>query len=162
MKSSYDVDAHLVTLSAQATLASRNKWGDKEDKYEQDPSKGSENVTVEPTNIYCYTFATPRTITSGVAKSRTLSVSAARGGAYQYDTPGQAYTNSTQGNVNSTASVYNGIHNYPFKYDYVTYKKGGTNHLIVPPFSVSLINIRSRQYYDFLSFRHHRCLKNYS
>ena len=252
MKSSYDVDAHLVTLSAQATLASRNKWGDKEDKYEQDPSNGSENVenflkelgfsnvesnewyhhemldnsmgvalgnrvieengkkytllaiiprsggyrqewsgntnigtgavhqgffeardevlrftkqylsknkidgnlkvwiagfsrggavsntlggffadggaeyfggnvTVEPTNIYCYTFATPRTITSGATKSRTLSVSAARGGEYQYDTPGQAYTSSSQGNVNPADSVYSGIHNYPFKYDYVTY-----------------------------------------
>lgn len=252
MKSSYDVDAHLVTLSAQATLASRNKWGDKEDKYEQDPSNGSENVenflkelgfsnvesnewyhhemldnsmgvalgyreieengkkytllaiiprsggyrqewagnanvgtgavhqgffeardevlrftkqylsknkidgnlkvwiagfsrggavsnalggffadggskyfgenvTVEPTNIYCYTFATPRTITSGATKSRTLSVSAARGGTYQYDTPGEAYTSSAQGNVNPSDPVYSGIHNYPFAYDFVTY-----------------------------------------
>ena len=252
MKSSYVVDAHLVTLSAQATLASRNKWGDKEDKYEQDPSNGSENVenflkelgfsnvesnewyhhemlensmgvalgsrvieengkkytllaiiprsggyrqewsgnanvgtgavhqgffeardevlrftkqylsknkidgnlkvwiagfsrggavsnalggffadggseyfggnvTVEPTNVYCYTFATPRTITSGASKSRTLSVSAARGGKYQYDTSGQAYTYTGQGNINPSDSIYSGIHNYPFKYDYVTY-----------------------------------------
>lgn len=251
-KSSYDVDAHLVTLSAQATMASRNKWGDKEDKYEQDPSNGSENVenflkelgfsnvesnewyhhemldnsmgvalgnrvieengkkytllaiiprsggyrqewsgnanvgtgavhqgffeardevlrftkqylsknkidgnlkvwiagfsrggavsnalggffadggseyfgknvTVEPTNIYCYTFATPRTITSGANKSRTLSVSAARGGVYQYDTPGQAYEYTGQGNINPSDSIYSGIHNYPFKYDFVTY-----------------------------------------
>lgn len=35
---------HLITLSAQAAMASRSRFGENEDTYEQDPSHASENI----------------------------------------------------------------------------------------------------------------------
>ena len=78
-------------------------------------------VSITPQDVYCYTFATPRNIKSGVANNTILSVGGARGGVYQYDTPGEPYEYSGGGAVVPTDEIYTGIRNYPFNYDVITY-----------------------------------------
>lgn len=72
-----------------------------------------DSVSVTPQDVYCYANATPATIKDGAKASEVLSVGGARGGAYQKDTPGEAFTSSAQGTVDlSDTSVYGGIRNY--------------------------------------------------
>lgn len=78
-----------------------------------------DNVSLTPENLYCYTFATPRTITPGLTHAADLSVAGARGTAYPDDTPGAAYTWLGGGSVTPDAECYKGIRNYPLDHDFI-------------------------------------------
>ncbi len=80
------------------------------------------DVSITPEDVYCYTFASVRTIKDGAPKNEVLSVEGARGGEYAgLDTPGEAWNYTAGGNIDIHAECYNGIHNYPFDYDFITY-----------------------------------------
>ena len=79
------------------------------------------DVSLTPDNIYCYTFATPRPVRTGVTNAEALSVSGARGGEYASDTPGDPYVYTGEGTVNLTSSAFQGIRNYPCEWDLITY-----------------------------------------
>ncbi len=79
-----------------------------------------EDVSISPEDVYCYTFATPRTIKAGVSKDELFSVSGPRGGRYEaLDTPGEAWTYAAGGTVDPEAVEYSGIKNYPLTYDLI-------------------------------------------
>ncbi|MBR1506583.1 MAG: hypothetical protein IJ619_01080 [Eubacterium sp.] len=77
-------------------------------------------VSITPEDVYCYTFATPRTVKDGLDKNTELSVAAARGGAYAYDTPGDAYTYTGGGTLDTKTDIYKGIRNFTPPYDIFT------------------------------------------
>ena len=79
------------------------------------------SVSITPDDVYCYTFATPRTIRQDASNNDVLSVDGARSGVYIYDTPGGAYQFTGGGIIEPVDDVFNGIRNYPFPYDIVTY-----------------------------------------
>ncbi len=79
------------------------------------------SVSITPDDVYCYTFATPRTIIPDASNNEVLSVDGARSGVYIYDTPGEAYQFTGGGIIEPVDDVFNGIRNYPFPYDIVTY-----------------------------------------
>lgn len=80
-----------------------------------------DGVSITPDDVYCYTFATPRTIIPDASNNEVLSVDGARSGVYIYDTPGEAYQFTGGGIIEPVDDVFNGIRNYPFPYDIVTY-----------------------------------------
>lgn len=80
-----------------------------------------DDVSITPDDVYCYTFATPRTIRQDASNNEVLSVDGARSGVYIYDTPGEAYQFTGGGIIEPVDDVFNGIRNYPFPYDIVTY-----------------------------------------
>ncbi len=77
-------------------------------------NSNSNSVTVSPEDIYCYTYASPNVVKSGMAMSEILSVSAARGGSYaSTDTPGEKYRSSATGTLDpADSSIYGGIRNF--------------------------------------------------
>ncbi len=79
------------------------------------------SVSITPQDVYCYTFETPKTVKSSLGNNTALSVSAARGGVYQYDTTGNAYKYTKGGTIDADSDVYSGIKNYAFSYDFITY-----------------------------------------
>ena len=79
------------------------------------------DVSLTPENIYCYTFATPRTVRDGLTNDVALSVGGARGGVYASDTPGDPYVYTGGGSVDLTSSDYMCIRNYPCAWDAITY-----------------------------------------
>lgn len=80
-----------------------------------------EDVSVTPEDVYCYTFATPRTIISGLEKNDELSVAGDRGGEYALDTAQAPYTYAGGGSVDPADPVYGGVRNYPFDFDFITH-----------------------------------------
>ena len=85
-----------------------------------------EGVSITPEDVYCYTFATPRTVVAGLKKADELSVAGDRGGVYAgFDTKGAAYTYAgadADAAVDDPegADIYRGIRNYPLSYDLIT------------------------------------------
>lgn len=80
-----------------------------------------DNVTITPDNVYCYTFATPRTVTGSVSKKAWLSVSGPRADAvYVNDTQVEAYIYSGVGTLDPHDPVFDCIRNYPLPYDIIT------------------------------------------
>ena len=80
-----------------------------------------ESVSVTPEDVYCYTFATPRTIIAGLEKNAELSVAGNRDGAYARDTVQEPFSYTGGGSVDPADPVYGGIRNYPFDHDFITY-----------------------------------------
>ncbi len=80
-----------------------------------------DGVSITPDDVYCYTFATPRTIRQDASNNEVLSVDGARSGVYIYDTPGGAYQFTGGGIIEPVDDIFDGIRNYPFPYDIVTY-----------------------------------------
>lgn len=78
-----------------------------------------DNVSITPEDVYCYAYATPRTILPGLTKKEALSVAGARGGEYSSDTPGAAWTYSGSGTVQPDDTVFTGIRNHPLPYDFI-------------------------------------------
>ena len=78
-------------------------------------------VSITPEDIYCYTFAAPHPVRYGVATQAALSVSGARGGTYYADTPGDPYVYPEDTVIDLSADEFNGIHNYPCDWDFITY-----------------------------------------
>ena len=79
-------------------------------------------VSIRPEDVYCYTFATPRTVMPGLTVAEALSVAGSRGGAdYAADTAQDAFAYTGGGAVNLTDERFNGIHNFPFDHDFITY-----------------------------------------
>lgn len=80
-----------------------------------------ENVTVTPENVYCYTFATPKTVKNTLSKKAYLSVSGAREDTiYANDTPGDAYVYPEDGTLDPHDPVFNCVRNYPLPFDFIT------------------------------------------
>ncbi len=80
-----------------------------------------DNVNITPDNVYCYTFATPKTVTESVSKAAWLSVSGPREDpAYAGDTEGEAYVCTDEGTLDPHDPVFNCIRNYPLPYDVIT------------------------------------------
>lgn len=81
-----------------------------------------EGISIAPEDVYCYAFASASAVKTGTSKAEELSVSAARGGAYEgRDTPGDAYVSTVEGALDpQDASVYGGIRNYVCKGDIVS------------------------------------------
>jgi len=79
-----------------------------------------QTIRIVPENIYCYTFATPRTIRPGLTHGEDLSVSGARAD-YPNDTPGETWTWKSDITVDPAAACYTGIRNYPLDYDAITH-----------------------------------------
>lgn len=78
------------------------------------------NVTIDPKDVYCYCFATPAAVKSGMPKAEELSVAGARGGVYNMDTAGDAYVSTATGTLDPTdTSIYGGIRTYQNEYDFV-------------------------------------------
>ncbi len=78
-----------------------------------------DNVSITPEDVYCYAYATPRTILPGLTKKEALSVAGARGGEYSSDTPGAAWTYSGDGTVQPDDAMFTGIRNHPLPYDFI-------------------------------------------
>ena len=78
-------------------------------------------VSITPEDIYCYTFATPRPIRTGVTTSVALSVAGARGGTYSADTPGDAYVYPEDTAIDPTGAEFTGIRNYPLEWDLIPF-----------------------------------------
>lgn len=79
------------------------------------------NVNITPEDVYCYTYATPRTIIAGTDKNIELSVEGYRGGeSYSNDTIGDAFSYTKAGKVNPQDKVYGGIRNFISYYDFLT------------------------------------------
>ncbi len=78
------------------------------------------NVRIPPENIYCYTFATPRNITADASARDVLRVGGARGGLYEADTPGEAWSGPEDGIIEPDAPVYGCIHNFVLPYDLIS------------------------------------------
>jgi uncharacterized repeat protein (TIGR02543 family) len=81
-----------------------------------------EGVSIAPEDVYCYGFGNISSVKTGTSKAEELSVSAARGGAYEgRDTPGEAYVSTAEGVLDpQNASVYGGIRNYVCKDDLIS------------------------------------------
>ncbi|MBP3816574.1 MAG: hypothetical protein J6H21_06945 [Firmicutes bacterium] len=77
-------------------------------------------VSLKPEDVYCYTYATPRTIKDGASKEETFSVEGARGGIYEKDSPGEAWAYTKGGTVDIDAEEYGGVRNFPLPYDLIT------------------------------------------
>ncbi len=81
-------------------------------------------VNIAPEDVYCYTFATPRTIKNGAIKGTTLKVEAERGGIYGKDTKMAEYVYEKE-DAASAISVsdilYDCIRNYPLENDFITW-----------------------------------------
>lgn len=81
-------------------------------------------VTLEPQDVYCYTFASPRVVKAGLDKKTEMSVDGARSGdAYGADTPGQAWEGAAgtdSAALDPQAACYGGIRNYLFSGDLIT------------------------------------------
>ena len=70
-------------------------------------------VSITPEDVYCYTYATPRTIKNGADKNIELSVSENRENSdYINDTPGDAFNYTKGGQVDTEDEVYGGIKNF--------------------------------------------------
>jgi len=75
-------------------------------------------VSITPEDVYCYTFATPRTIKNGADKNIELSVAGNRDEeGYQNDTPGAEFNYTKGGTVDIHDEVYNGVRNLISSYD---------------------------------------------
>ena len=69
-------------------------------------------IAITPEDVYCYTFATPRTIKDGTNKNYELSVSGNRQDeSYINDTPCEAYNYTKGGALNLKSEEYGGIRN---------------------------------------------------
>ena len=80
-----------------------------------------DNVSVTPDNVYCYTFATPRTVKETLSKKDYLSVSGPRTEPeYANDTQTAGFTYPEDGTLDPHAEVFGGIRNYPLPYDFIT------------------------------------------
>ncbi len=93
--------------------------------FAEDDGEYIPELSVDPEDIYAYTFATPNTVAEGKAtKGELLSVAAARTDAlYANDTPGEAYTyaKSDSGTVLDPGSEnFKGIHNVAPSEDVIT------------------------------------------
>ena len=82
-------------------------------------------VSIDPEDIYAYTYAAPNTVVEGKAtKGELLSVAAARtDGMYADDTPGNAYTyDHSDGDtvLDPGAEIFRGIHNVAPSVDVIT------------------------------------------
>ena len=70
------------------------------------------NVSITPEDVYCYTFATPRTIKNNLDKNIELTVEGNRSDIeYENDTVGTKYEYKKGGKVNVEDTVYGGIRN---------------------------------------------------
>ena len=70
------------------------------------------DVSITPEDVYCYTFATPRTIKDGASKNIVLSVEGSRNQEeYVNDTPAEEYKYTKGGTINTKANEYTGIRN---------------------------------------------------
>lgn len=79
------------------------------------------NVSLTPEDVYCYTFATPKTVKETVSKKEYLSVSGPRADTvYAGDTQVEGYVYSEDGTLDVHDKVFNGIRNYPLPYDFIT------------------------------------------
>ncbi|MBR6046066.1 MAG: NPXTG-anchored protein [Ruminococcus sp.] len=79
-----------------------------------------DGVSIAPEDIYCYTYATPRTAFVEADKKELLSVGGARGGVYADDTPGEEYVSSVSGRIYADDKIFDCIHNFPQPYDFIT------------------------------------------
>lgn len=80
-----------------------------------------EGIELTPDNVYCYTFATPRTVKNGVSKRDYLSVSGSRGEpGYINDTPGEEYIYPGDGQIDPSDPLFDCVRNYPLPYDFIT------------------------------------------
>ncbi|MBE5970170.1 MAG: lipase family protein [Lachnospiraceae bacterium] len=78
-------------------------------------------VSITPQDVYCYTYATPRTIKDGASKNEVLSVEGARAEArYANDTPGAAWNYMGGGTINIKGDEYSGIRNFILDSDIFT------------------------------------------
>ena len=92
-------------------------------------------ITIEPENLYCYTFASPRTVKNGLDKNIELSVSS---NIYKNDTIDSEYIYSKGGTLDLSSDKYNGIKNIISPYDLVTlvplkswnYKRYGNDYIL--------------------------------
>ena len=75
-------------------------------------------ISINPEDIYCYTFASPRTVKNNLDKNIELSVSS---NIYKNDTIGSEYKYDKGGKVDLNSDKYNGIKNIISPYDLVTY-----------------------------------------
>lgn len=79
------------------------------------------DVSITPEDVYCYTYATPRTVKNGASKNEVFSVSGTRSGEYaEYDTPGDAWNYTAGGTVDIHDECYNGVRSITFDYDTIT------------------------------------------
>ncbi|MBR6881086.1 MAG: hypothetical protein IKN14_08435 [Clostridiales bacterium] len=78
-----------------------------------------DSVSVAPEDVYCYTYATPRTIKNGASRAEALSVSGARAD-HPNDTSGEAYVSTATGTTDTGSEVFDCIRNYPLAYDMIT------------------------------------------
>ena len=75
-------------------------------------------VSLAPEDVYCYTYAAPRTVKAEPDRRAELSVAEARSGAeYAADTPGEAYTADAAGAADLSSEIYGGIRNCIFDED---------------------------------------------
>lgn len=83
-----------------------------------------EGVTIDPEDVYGYTFGSPRTVVKGkLTKEAAGSVEAARQDAwYEADSPGDAYLYSgadAADVIDHTAKQFQGIYNYQHDFDFL-------------------------------------------
>ena len=75
-------------------------------------------VSLQPEDVYCYTYAAPRCVMTEAGRREELSVASARAEAeYAADTPGEAYVPGADGLTNTQDAIYGGIRNYIFADD---------------------------------------------
>lgn len=79
-----------------------------------------DDVSLKPEDVYCYTYATPRTIKDGASKEETFSVAGARGGVFEKDSPGAPWSYTKGGTVDIDAEEFGGVRNFPLPYDLIT------------------------------------------
>ena len=76
-------------------------------------------ITIAPTDIYSYCFATPCMIKNGISKADELSVDGPRGGRYSLDTAVEAFRSRKTGKVDTAGAVYRCIKNYEHDEDII-------------------------------------------
>ncbi len=77
-------------------------------------------VSLQPEDVYCYTYAAPRCVRETVSRREELSVAGARAdAAYADDTPGDPYTPDTDGHVDVQDGIFGGVRNYIFSDDVI-------------------------------------------
>ena len=77
-----------------------------------------DEVSITPSDVYCYTFATPRTIKDALDKNTELSVAGNRSeDCYKNDTPGEAFNYTKGGKVDLKDNEYKCIRNIISPYD---------------------------------------------
>lgn len=75
-------------------------------------------VSITPEDVYCYTYATPRTVKDNLDKNIELSVAGNRTDElYKDDTIGETFTYTKGGKVNVKDDVYKGIRNFISSHD---------------------------------------------